>query len=101
MKTLLTPADWVALQEIVTHASELDEPERSTYLEEACGGSTQRRMQADSLLAALLDEGGTLFTPALAEAANHALDTPRTLAGARLGAYRLEEEIGRGGMGVV
>jgi serine/threonine-protein kinase len=100
MKTVLTPADWAVLQEIVNTAADLEGGERAGYLDRACSGRPELRSRVDSLLAAINGET-TVFGSAVAEAASLAIDRELPVAGARIGSYRIERMVGRGGMGVV
>mgnify|MGYP000916168451 FL=1 len=77
--------------------------ERAAYLERACGGDDALRRQVESLLDAHLRAGEFLESPAAglptvtAAGALHPPEAP----GAVIGPYKLLEEIGEGGMGVV
>ena len=71
--------------------------ERAAFLERACGGDTELRQEADSLLAAH-EQAGQFLQPTVA------LSTPNALVGKpgdRIGRYKLLEQIGAGGFGVV
>ena len=100
MKTVLTPADWAVLQEIVNIAADLGGAERTEYLERACHGQPQLRARAESLLAAM-DGDTTVLGTAIGQAASLAMDRELPSAGAHIGPYRIERMVGRGGMGVV
>ncbi len=75
---------------------------RSAFLEAECGQDLEFRAEVQSLLGAYQAAGAFLETPAavvggLVPAPGRA----GTLAGQVLGPYRMERELGRGGMGVV
>jgi len=80
---------------------------RSTYLERACAGNLALRQEVESLLAAAERAGTFLESPALGaaelfRAAQDAVGTGLTeKAGSRIGGYKLLEQIGEGGFGVV
>jgi len=85
------------LEEIFNAARKLPPQERAAFLERACGGDAELRRQADSLLAAH-DQAGQFLQPTVA------LSTPNALVGKsgdRIGRYKLLEQIGEGGFGVV
>ncbi|MEO8671779.1 MAG: protein kinase [Tahibacter sp.] len=79
-----------------------DSHERRSWLEQACAGDASLLSRIDRLLAA--DRHGRLNTrrptTALLEMLP-ALDPWQHLAGSQVGAYRIESELGRGGMGAV
>ena len=105
MKTILTPAEWTVLQDIVNTAADLESSQRETYLDEACAGQPQLRARAVSLLAAFdtdLDTGAVTFLgSAIQDAASSTLDVDLPASGSRIGPYRIQSIIGRGGMGIV
>jgi len=74
--------------------------ERAGYLAEACAGDERLRRRVEALLRAHAEPDDLLDPPATMDAtANHALLTERP--GAHIGPYRLLEQIGEGGFGVV
>jgi WD40 repeat protein/serine/threonine protein kinase len=90
----------IFIQAIECHSPE----ERNGYLEMACGGDVELRCRAEALLRAhegedaILDQG--LLKPDLVESNRHppkVTEAPGTL----IGPYKLLEQIGEGGFGVV
>jgi serine/threonine protein kinase/Flp pilus assembly protein TadD len=86
--------------------------ERAAYLDQACQGDSEMRRQVERLLAAQHQLGGFLEQPAAAEGATSdvaagrwvdpaALPPPAEGPGSRIGAYKLLQQIGEGGMGAV
>jgi eukaryotic-like serine/threonine-protein kinase len=85
------------LEEIFSAARDLPAQARTAFLRRACGGDAALRQQADSLLAAH-EQAGQFLQPTVA------LSAPSALAGKsgdRIGRYKLLEQIGEGGFGVV
>jgi serine/threonine protein kinase/tetratricopeptide (TPR) repeat protein len=74
--------------------------ERAAYLEQACGPDANLRNQIEGLLAEHEKLGSYLESPVAQEAT---IDQPRVAegAGTRIGPYRLLEQIGEGGFGIV
>ena len=74
--------------------------ERAAFLDHACGGDAALRARVERLLAAYEQAGSFLESPptaALGETASPLVERP----GVQVGPYKLLEQIGEGGMGVV
>jgi len=89
---------------VLNAALELRPAERVAYLDEACAGDEALRRQVDALLQAHEQAGGFLETPPAG------LDSKRTTKGNvsltekpgdKIGRYKLLQQIGEGGCGVV
>lgn len=75
--------------------------ERTAYLDRACGGDVALRRQVESLLGAYARAGDFLEAPDASPTVAHDPSPPAEGSGAVIGPYKLLEEIGEGGMGVV
>jgi serine/threonine protein kinase/Tfp pilus assembly protein PilF len=86
--------------EIFCAAIELAAPaERAAYLDQACGDDRETRRRVERLLEAHSQAGSFLVArPALEPATT---DLPAESSGTAIGPYKLLQEIGTGGMGVV
>src|SRR5262245_55031783 len=74
--------------------------DRARYLDEVCGGSPELRRRVERLLRAVCDAGSFLETPAQDPSPTVHLP-PIESPGAVIGPYKLMEQIGEGGMGLV
>jgi serine/threonine protein kinase len=92
-------ARWEQLEAVFFAATELPAAERSDFLARTCAGDTDLRREAESLLASEHGSAHDIATVILGAAT--ALFSEAPMEGTRLGAYRIEREIGRGGMGAV
>ena len=99
----MTAEEWVKVRGILEQALEIAPEGRPAFLESACSGDRALRQEVDSLIASherartdFLELGA--FAPAVAGGASAAAES---LAGKRIGAYQIVEEIGAGGMGSV
>ena len=93
-KPPMSPARWKRIKEVLDVTLRLEPAERDGYLTRVCESDTEMRTEVESLLQAHEATGEWLETPALKEPAD-------PLLGARLGAYKIVELIGNGGMGSV
>jgi non-specific serine/threonine protein kinase/serine/threonine-protein kinase len=88
-------ARWQRLKELFAEARVLPIEQRATWLAGHCGGDTLLRDEVERLLVHDARAEDFLEAPVLAPA------RPRPAVGTRLGRWRLESEIGHGGMGTV
>ncbi len=92
---------WERLQKLFSKALTLPEAERSAWLARACNDDAELLGEVTELLRAEA-MAGLLDTPPIAtDSANAATVAPSLAAGARVGAWRIEKLVGRGGMGEV
>ena len=98
----MTPERFAKLEELFAGATELEGAERARYVEEATAGDAALRTELERLLGADEASGDSLGGAISFLAAMPAEDEPAPdWTGRRIGAYRIEREIGRGGMSVV
>src|SRR5581483_1437426 len=101
-----------AVEAIFQAALEKGSPEeRAAYLDQACQGDSELRQQVERLLSAQHQLGSFLERPAAEGATSDVVSgqwiDPATLLrvtecpGSRIGPYKLLQQIGEGGMGVV
>ncbi len=75
--------------------------ERRGYLERACADAPALRQQVEALLAAYADAGSFLETPPVPPRDGIELRPAAERPGTLIGPYKLRQQIGEGGMGVV
>ncbi len=93
-----------SVQQIVAECLSLPEAEHQAYLERECADDPKLRAAVDERLQVDTSGLGVLDSPVLDRDALEKEDPdelPPLLLGDRIGGYQLEEEIGRGGGGVV
>ena len=107
----MTPERWQQVEAIFQTALDLVPEERGRYLAEVCAGDVSLKSDVENLLSQHESAGSLLEEPPYGDTELGALgsleaiieaeadDDP--LIGRRLGAYRIEREVGRGGMGAV
>ena len=95
--------------ELLQAALDLSEEERPAFLSRSCGGDAALEAEVFSLLLALRRAGKFLETPIAlllseltdTDSGRQKEDAEDSLVGCTLGPYRLEQEVGRGGMSIV
>src|SRR5262245_41162691 len=90
------------LESVFFQALEKDSPvEREAFLATACAGDERLRRDVARMLAAHSVAGSFLQAPSLEGVESTAATSLDTQGGARIGPYKLLQQIGEGGMGVV
>jgi serine/threonine protein kinase len=101
----MTPERWRQVEEIFQTALDLSPEERNRYVAEVCAADTSLKRDVESLLSQYDSAGELLDEPVYGDTEMSALESfvedKDPMLGRRLGAYRIEREIGRGGMGAV
>lgn len=105
----MRPERWGKVESIFHKALQADESRRSSVIEESCAGDAELRREVESLLAHHSDSASFIEKPAFADQVNTSSAGPVTpgpaprpdLKGIAVRHYRVLEEIGFGGMGVV
>ena len=105
----MKPERWNKIESIFHKALDAEEGRRGAVLEESCAGDEDLRREVESLLAQHENAGNFIEKPAFEADASavqkreipSAAKSRPNLAGSLFGKYRIEEEIGAGGMGVV
>jgi eukaryotic-like serine/threonine-protein kinase len=110
-RTTADKPPWSEVKQLFEAALEFEGRDRDLFLERSCAESWQLKQEIESLLKSYEETDDFLDQPIVSvqelldtefssTTDDHHLDAA-TQIGARIGAYRLEQEIGRGGMGEV
>lgn len=99
----MTPERWDRVKEVLATALELPPHERASYLDRQCIGDDALRSEIELLLRGEQEAGSEfLGESSFAEAATALIPIEdHSWIGRRVGAYRIVEQIGAGGMGEV
>ena len=98
----MTPEKWKRVKEVFQTAVELDDDARRSYVENQCLDDATMLAEVSSLLKSHSESTSFFESPALAAVTDLVGDTSLpSRAGQIVGAYKIESEIGRGGMGAV
>ena len=93
---------WLRIKEIFQSAIQIPENQQAAYLESTCGDDTEVFNEVREMLASHKDDTDFLEAPMILNALDLIkAETESEVAGKQFGAYRIEREISRGGMGVV
>jgi serine/threonine-protein kinase len=92
------PAFWTAVEAMVEAALQAPASDRTRLLDERCGGDPRLRAEVESLLASHARAGSFLDGSAMDASGPSGA---ASLSGRTIGAFRLLDRIGEGGMGVV
>ena len=97
----MNPSRWKQVNDLFHSALEQPPSERAAYLARVARGDEALLSEVQSLLAAHASSADFLETPAWGVAPELMFDSDVSVVGKMIGRYRVTEEIGRGGMGVV
>src|SRR5690242_16566985 len=101
----MTPERWRQVEEIFQAALDLSPEDRNRYVSDVCAQDSQLKRDVESLLLQYDSAGELLEQPVYGNTELSVLESfvedKDPMIGRRLGSYRIEREIGRGGMGAV
>jgi eukaryotic-like serine/threonine-protein kinase len=98
----MDPLRWARVRELLESALEIAEHQRAAWLETACGDDQALRADVERLLDANARAGRQLDSPVEVTAAfDDERDQPGLSHGDRVGSYVIDQELARGGMGIV
>ena len=99
----MSTARWERTKQILEEALRIAPEQRPAYLDLVCGADGELRAEVESLIASHVEAGSEFLAAAAPEVLdlNSSVKFPRFPLDQLIGHYRLVEETGRGGMGVV
>lgn len=103
----MTPERWQQIEELFHEASELDDAARVEFLDAKCADDDELRAEVEQLLSQYEQASSFIEQPIMNSTSGNVLanlldeSDADPLTGKVLGSYRIEREIGRGGMGAV
>jgi len=97
----MNPQRWQQVKEILHEATERDAQGRTAFILTACAGDDELRREVESLIEYESSVENFIEESAFALTADSFAQNDLTMVGRRIGHYRIEREIGRGGMGAV
>lgn len=103
----MTPERWQQIEEIFHEALELGEAEREGFVSERSGDDQELKSEVEKLLSQFVEASSFIEQPLYDSAKGGVLSAlldetdEDPMVGKVLGSYRIEREIGRGGMGAV
>jgi serine/threonine protein kinase len=98
----MTPERWQQVEEVLQAALDRPWQERASFLNEACSGDEQLQREARSLIDAYDEAGDFIEQPAIAQDAQVLISSHElSNIGREIGAYKIIERLGSGGMGEV
>src|SRR5690349_7215424 len=97
----MTSNRWEEINRLYDAVVEVEEKERTSFLEKACGEDVELRREVESLLAYDKQAQPFLDRPALQVTAEKLASEPASLVGRKLGPYQIQVLLGSGGMGEV
>ena len=98
----MDPLRWPRVRDLVESALEIDEPQRASWLDATCGSDLALRADVQQLLDANARAGSQLDSPLDASVAFDDDEEQAGLSrGDTVGSYVIDQELARGGMGVV
>ena len=93
----MTADRWQRINQLYYAALEVEEKERTAFLEQHCSGDPELRREVESLLAMHQEAGGFLNRPAVEAVAKALQDEPPSLVGRQLGPYKVLGVLGPAG----
>ncbi|MGB7070774.1 MAG: serine/threonine-protein kinase [Pyrinomonadaceae bacterium] len=97
----MSQKSWQQVREVFHDALRHDSAERGRFLDKACDGDIDFRIEVESLLISLTDAKAFLERPAVVETWKKPREAFQLKAGDTVSHYRIETPIGVGGMGEV